>query len=85
LPHKEALLMPAEQLARLDSDIEHRFALLQAEYPQQSVALGKIRNGYHFVRRQLQQGRGEGSAGVEFYLSRAVLDLDELALSLPVP
>ncbi|WP_137972762.1 hypothetical protein [Pseudomonas sp. F(2018)] len=82
LPQKEAWLLPAERLAELDGAIEQRFDLLQGQHGQQAAALAKIRGNYRFVRRQLQQGGSEGNGGAEFYLSRAVLDLDELALGL---
>ncbi|MBC9251483.1 hypothetical protein A9179_14525 [Pseudomonas alcaligenes] len=81
LPQKAPWLLPAERLNQLDADIEQRFDQLQAQYQAQAAALGKIRGSYRFVRRQLQQGGsgGEGNGGAEFYLSRAVLDLDDLA------
>ena len=81
LPQKVVWLLPAERLAELDDAIEQRFDLLQGQYHQQAAALAKIRGNYRFVRRQLQQGGSEGNGGAEFYLSRAVLDLDELALA----
>lgn len=81
LPQKESWLLPAERLAELDGAIERRFDLLQEQHRGQAAALAKIRGSYRFVRRQLRQD-GEGNGGAEFYLSRAVLDLDELALGL---
>ncbi|MNF04864.1 hypothetical protein D3C80_2044740 [compost metagenome] len=44
--------------------------------------LVKVRGNYRFVRAELQQRKGRAPGGAEFYLSRAVLDLDELALTL---
>lgn len=83
LPQKAARLLPAERLTQLDGAIQQRFVQLQVQYPPQAAALAKIHSSYRFVRRQLQQaGSGsEGNGGAEFYLSRAVLDLDELALA----
>lgn len=81
LPQKSLWLLPAERLTQLDGDIEQRFEQLQAQHAAQAAALAKVRGSYRFVRRELQQKGGEGSGGAEFYLSRAVLDLDELALS----
>ena len=37
------------------------------------------------VDQLMQELRGRGQGGAEFYLSRAVLDLDELAASLRQP
>ncbi|WP_052081052.1 hypothetical protein [Pseudomonas sp. ML96] len=82
LPQREGWLLADEQLVALEGDIERRFDLLLAEQPTQAAALGKIRGSYRFVRRQLRQGTGESGGGAEFYLSRAVLDLDELALAV---
>lgn len=79
LPDRQAWLLPNERLAQLDRDIEQRFDQLQAQHAAQAADLAKIRKVYNFVRRQLQGGTGQGG-GAEFYLSRAVLDLDELAL-----
>lgn len=81
LPQRELWLLPAERLAQLDADIERRFEQLQAQYAAQATALAKVRGSYRFVHRQLRQDGGAGSGGAEFYLSRAVLDLDELALA----
>jgi len=44
--------------------------------------LAKIRTSYRFVRAELQQDRGRAQGGAEFYLSRAVLDLDERAMTV---
>ncbi|MDD0843934.1 hypothetical protein [Pseudomonas sp. Gutcm_11s] len=80
LPQREGWLLADEQRMALEGDIERRFDRLLAEQPAQAAALGKIRGSYRFVQRQLRQGSAEGG-GAEFYLSRAVLDLDELALA----
>ncbi|UTN35949.1 hypothetical protein [Pseudomonas sp. UBA7530] len=44
--------------------------------------LTKVRGSYRFVRGELQQENSRAQGGAEFYLSRAVLDLDELAMTL---
>ncbi|MBV2132574.1 hypothetical protein KRX52_07110 [Pseudomonas sp. MAP12] len=79
---KEQWLLSAEQLRTLDLDIEERFALLSQRHGEHAEALDKIRQSYQFVRGQLQQAKGRGQGGAEFYLSRAVTDLDELALTV---
>lgn len=82
LADKQAWLLPVASRVELDQDIEQRFDRLLEQHAAQAAALTKIRKVYRFVRRQLQQPGRDGSGGAEFYLSRAVLDLDELALSL---
>ncbi|MGY4532297.1 hypothetical protein ACVW0Y_001421 [Pseudomonas sp. TE3786] len=83
LAKKDRWQLSAERVAQLDGDIERRFDQLQAQHASQAEALAKVRGAYQFVRRQVQQGAGEGGGGTEFYLSRAVLDLDEVALNIP--
>lgn len=82
LPNKPDFALPEAQAARLDADIEQRFDQLLAGHPQHADVLGKARTNYRFVRAQLQHGGGRTHGGAEFYLSRAVVDLDELAVSL---
>ncbi|MNN04840.1 hypothetical protein D3C81_1175780 [compost metagenome] len=79
---KEQWLLSAEQLRTLDLDIEERFALLSQTHAEHAAVVDKIRANYQFVRGQLQQAKGRGQGGAEFYLSRAVTDLDELALTV---
>ncbi|SDH89231.1 hypothetical protein SAMN05216603_11618 [Pseudomonas benzenivorans] len=74
-------LAPA-QLQALDGAIEQGFAGLLATYAAHAELLAKIRSSYRFVHAELQQGKGRAQSGAEFYLSRAVLDLDELAMTL---
>ncbi|MGQ7958574.1 hypothetical protein ACUTAF_12835 [Pseudomonas sp. SP16.1] len=66
----------------LDQALVERFEQLRLLLPEHAEALAKIRSGYQFVRPLLNQPSGRGQGGAEFYLSRAVLDLDELAASL---
>lgn len=47
-------------------------------------ALASVRKGYRFVRAQLLASRPRSSSGgVEFYLARGVIDMDELAAAVP--
>ncbi|MNG10067.1 hypothetical protein D3C84_935170 [compost metagenome] len=68
-------------MLELDRDIDQRFETLRAERAEQAEALARIRGNYQFVRAQLLQDKGRAHGGVEFYLSRAVADLDELAIT----
>ncbi len=69
----------------LDRVLEARFAQLRLLLPEHAEALARIRSSYQFVRPLLQASETGGQGGAEFYLSRAVLDLDELAASLRQP
>lgn len=60
--------------------IDERFKVLQAELPEHSEFLGKTNAQYRFVRSQLISPDGRLQTGVEFYLSRVVLDLQELLI-----
>lgn len=82
LPGKEQLVLTPARLQALDQAIEARFAALLEQHAEHAPALDKIRGNYNFVRGQLQQARGRAQGGAEFYLSRAVTDLDELALTV---
>ncbi|RJG08940.1 hypothetical protein D3879_24175 [Pseudomonas cavernicola] len=79
---KEQWLLSAEQLQALDQGIEERFARLRQQHAEHAEALDKIRGSYQFVRAQLQQAGKRANGGAEFYLGRAVTDLDELALTV---
>ena len=47
----------------------------------QQKLLTTVQRNYQFVRPMLIDTKAEGHGGAEFYLTRAVLDLDELALN----
>ena len=80
LPDKQEFALTREQVLALDRGIEQRFETLLAERAEQAEALAKARGNYQFVRAQLLlHDNGRANGGVEFYLSRAVADLDELA------
>lgn len=75
-----ALLGP--QALQLDQAVLQRFGQLQQVLPaQQQASLADVRRSYQFVRPMLVEAHTGAQGGAEFYLSRAVLDLDELALS----
>lgn len=79
---KEQWLLSAEQLQTLDQGIEERFGRLRQQYPEHADALGKLHGSYQFVRAQVQKDDKRANGGAEFYLGRAVTDLDELALTV---
>lgn len=79
---KEQWLLTGEQLQTLDQGIEERFDLLRQRHAEHAEALDKIRGSYQFVRGQLQKPGKRANGGAEFYLSRAVTDLDELAMTV---
>ncbi|KYO84076.1 hypothetical protein LT18_00616 [Pseudomonas aeruginosa] len=81
---KEQFLMSPEQLQTLDQRIEERFDQLRHMDAEHSAALDKIRSNFNFVRSQLQLGKLHAKGGAEFYVSRAVIDLDELARTVVV-
>lgn len=82
LPDKAGFALTPAQLQVLDGAIEQRFDSLLVEHSAHAEVLAKIRGSYRFVRAELQQDKGRAQGGAEFYLSRAVLDLDELAMTL---
>lgn len=82
LPDKAGFALTPAQVQALDGAIEQRFDGLLVEHSAHAELLAKIRGGYRFVRAELQQDKGRAQGGAEFYLSRAVLDLDELAMTV---
>ena len=82
LPEKTDFTLAPAQLQALDGSIEQGFSSLLATYAAHAEVLAKVRSSYRFVHAELQQGNGRAQGGAEFYLSRAVLDLDELAMTL---
>ena len=75
-------ILPTSELQALAESIDQRFDRLIIEHAEHAEALGKINAQYRFVRTQVLQGKGHLHGGVEFYLTRAVLDLHELAATL---
>ncbi len=88
LPQKGGLTLTPDQAKELDQKIEQRFETLLARHVEHAEVLSKARASYLFVRPQLQQvasGGTAGSSGAEFYLNRASVDLDELAVAVMTP
>ena len=70
-----ALVPSPEELQALVDAIDQRFSHLISEHAEHAEALLKINAQYRFVRGQVLQSKEDLQTGVEFYLSRAVLDL----------
>ncbi|MDH4555409.1 hypothetical protein E8F11_09505 [Pseudomonas sp. BN417] len=88
LPQKGGLTLTPDQAKELDQAIEQRFETLLARHVEHAEVLSKAKASYLFVRPQLQQvasGGIAGSGGAEFYLNRASVDLDELAVAVLTP
>lgn len=82
LADKQQMPMADEALQALDQRIKQGFEALLASYPAHVEALRKIRGNYQFVRAELLHSTNQAHGGAEFYLGRAVLDLDELAMTI---
>jgi hypothetical protein len=88
LPRKDGLMLTPAQAKELDQTIEQRFETLLARHVEHVDVLSKVKASYLFVRPHLQQvasGGNAGSGGAEFYLNRASVDLDELAVAVLPP
>ncbi|MCY1263187.1 hypothetical protein D3C76_1052250 [compost metagenome] len=79
LPDRQAFALSDTELQALDDSVGQRFAELEAGYPQYAGEVGKLSGTYRFVRAQLRGQKAYGRGGAEFYLGRAVTDLNELA------
>ncbi|MCY1537351.1 hypothetical protein D9M68_728420 [compost metagenome] len=78
--NRQASLRPEERVA-LDKQIQARFEGLAKDYPGHADHLDKLRKSYRYVRSQLLEPNPELlQGGVEFYMARSVIDLDELAM-----
>ncbi|MBM7060453.1 hypothetical protein JQX08_07015 [Pseudomonas sp. UL073] len=82
LPEQTRTPLATDALQALDRRIEQRFDTLMTRYPAHLAELRKIQSSYHFVRAELQQSTSQTHGGAEFYLGRAVTDLEELALTV---
>lgn len=81
-PSTAPAALPGARAQVLDQAVEQRFAQLKLGAQEQQALLAKVRSSYRFVRPMLLDAKARSHGGAEFYLSRAVLDLDELALHL---
>ena len=79
---KEPFRMNPEQLPALDAQIESNFTELLKKYPDNADYLGPADKNYRFVRKQLLQSKGRPNGGAEFYMTRTVIDLNDLGAIL---
>ena len=82
LDDKTAFAIDPAQLPEVDKQIEENFALLIKKYPTHSDYLEPAFKNYRFVRKQLLQAKGRPNGGAEFYMTRTVIDLNDLATEL---
>jgi hypothetical protein len=80
-PGSEDAGLQPEARVILDGDIQKRFEGLSRDYPGYASHLDKLRKNYRYVRTQLLESNPSRlQGGVEFYMARSVIDLDELAM-----
>lgn len=84
LEDKSAYGMDPAQLPEVDKQIDANFILLLKQYPANADYLEPAYKNYRFVRKQLLQSKGRPNGGAEFYMTRTVIDLDDLATELSV-
>ncbi|MGB4076008.1 hypothetical protein [Pseudomonas sp.] len=84
LPEQTQQPLSSEALQALERSIEQGFDSLLQRHPEHVEVLRKINSSYQFVRAELQQSTSQTHGGAEFYLGRAVIDLDELAQAVLV-
>ncbi|MBF7729396.1 hypothetical protein [Pseudomonas sp. N040] len=82
LEDKSAFSIDPAQLPAIDQQIEKNFDVLLKKYPSHADYLAPASKNYRFVRKQLLQAKGRPNGGAEFYISRTVLDLNEVAVSV---
>jgi hypothetical protein len=82
LEDKSAFALDPVQLPVIDQQIDENFNLLIKKYPANADYLEPAYKNYRFVRKQLLQSKGRPNGGAEFYITRTVIDLDDLALQL---
>ncbi|MCY1537776.1 hypothetical protein D9M68_732850 [compost metagenome] len=82
LADKTGFGIDQSQLQSVSGAIDGRFGLLMKEYPDRVAILDTVRKNYQFVRSQLLQVKGRQNGGAEFYITRSVIDLNELAMEL---
>lgn len=81
---KAPFILDPAQLPALDTKIESTFVELLKQYPGNADYLEPAFKNYRFVRKQLLQSKGRPNGGAEFYITRTVIDLNDLGNTLAV-
>ena len=79
---KAAFALDPAQLPVLDQQIDSNFKDLISKYPANTDYLEPAYKSYRFVRGELLQSKGRPNGGAEFYISRNVIDLNDLGSML---
>ncbi|CAN7313924.1 hypothetical protein LJR071_001603 [Pseudomonas sp. LjRoot71] len=75
--------MSDTQLEAQDSAINERFVQLIKRHEEFAKSFEAIHKNYRFVRGQLlSKSVHQPSGGIEFYLTRSIIDMDELAIQI---
>lgn len=69
-------------LPELDKQIEANFIQLLQQFPANADYLEPAFKNYRFVRKQLLQSKGRPNGGAEFYITRTVIDLNDLGVTI---
>lgn len=72
------------QLPALDKKIDDTFVVLLEKRPENADYLEPAYKNYRFVRKQLLQSKGRPNGGAEFYMTRTVIDLNDLGATLAI-
>lgn len=72
------------QLPALDKKIDDTFVVLLEKRPENADYLDPAYRNYRFVRKQLLQSKGRPNGGAEFYMTRTVIDLNDLGATLAI-
>lgn len=73
--------MSDAELEAQDRAINERFGHLIKQHGEFMKTLDGVRKNYRFVRAQLlDKNAHQSSGGIEFYLTRSIIDMDELAI-----
>jgi|GEM_PF-3461923 hypothetical protein len=81
---KAPFRMDIEQMPALDKKIDQNFKVLLEKRPQNADYLEPAYKNYRFVRKQLLQSKGRPNGGAEFYMTRTVIDLNDLGAELAI-
>lgn len=81
---KAAFAMDPAQLPVLDQKLDANFKELIKKYPANADYLEPAYRNYRFVRKQLLQSKGRPNGGAEFYMTRTIVDLNDLGSMLAV-